>query len=420
MRLWFELAAKSAWARCGPLALVVSAIAVAVFLVLAVAQLRQDARDSFSRAVTGVDLIVGARGSPTELMLYSVFHVGRAVRNMSFDQFENIVQVPAVSWAVPLQLGDSYRGYPVVGTTPMFFSKVGAVDGLRFAAGGPFTHVFDAVMGADVARRLGHGVGDALVLTHGKGDGLAQDHSDLPFTVTGVLKKTGTPVDHAVYISLAGFEAIHIGWEFGSRPREGPELKLEQLDPLSLQPTQMSAVLVGLESRLLVFSARRTIESIAGGPLMAILPGVTLDELWQVIGTIEQTFNLMAWLVALSALLGVTATLLIALAARRKELAIFRALGARPAQLSVFILIESMLVCLAGILLGWCLLQLAVLAFGDWARAEFGVIMGLRLPDLQAWLALGGLLLMSGAASLLPAWRAFRLSVHDGLHPPIV
>jgi putative ABC transport system permease protein len=420
MNLWLELAMKSGWARRGPLALVIAAISVAVFLVLAVSQLRQDARASFSNAISGVDLVVGARASPTELMLYSVFHLGRPVRNMSFDQLDAIAKLDAVAWAVPVQLGDSYRGHPVVGTTPMLFAKTGGPDGLQFLEGKAFSHVFDAVLGFDIAKRLGHKVGDSIVLTHGKGDGLAQDHSDRPFVVTGILEKTGTPSDNSVFISLAGFEAIHIGWEFGSKPRTPEALDLNRLDPLALQPSQITAVFVGLESRLQVFSARRAIESLGGGRLMAILPGVTLDELWQVMGTVENTLSLMAWLVALSALLGVASTLLIAVGARRKELAIFRALGARPAQLSLFVVFESLLICMIGVVFGWMALQAGVFSFGDLVRNQFGVIMTPRLPDLQGWIAIASLLGMSIVASVIPAWRAFRLSLHDGLHPPLV
>jgi putative ABC transport system permease protein len=402
------------------LSLVVAAISVAVFLVLAISQLRQDARESFADAVSGVDLIVGARASPTELMLYSVFHLGRPVRSMAFEHLDAITRIDSVAWAVPLQLGDSYRGYPVVGTTPLFFEKTGGASGLSFSSGQSFTQVFDAVLGADLARRFGLKTGDAIVLTHGKGDGLAQDHADRPFAVTGVLQKTGTPADNAVFISLAGFEAIHIGWEFGSKPRESVEAKLSAADLEALRPAQITAVLVGLHSRIQVFSARRAIEGLAGGRLMAILPGVALDELWQLMRTVENTLSLMAWLVAFSALLGVAATLLIAIGARRKELAIFRAMGAQPMQLSLFVVLESVLICLAGLVLGWLVLQLVVVGAGEWVRSLFGVIVVPRLPDTQGWAAMLGLFIMSVVASLIPAWRAFRLSVHDGLHPPTV
>jgi putative ABC transport system permease protein len=420
MNIWLGLAVKSGWARRGPLALVIAAITVAVFLVLAVSQLRQDARSSFSNAISGVDLIVGSRASPTELMLYSVFHLGRPVRNMSFDQLDAIAKLDAVAWVVPVQLGDSYRGYPVVGTTPMLFEKTGGPNGLEFYQGKAFSNVFDTVLGFDIAKKLGHRVDDSIVLTHGKGDGLAQDHSDRPFIVKGILKKTGTPSDNSVFISLAGFEAIHIGWELGSKPRESSDVDLNRLDPLKLQPSQITAAFVGLESRTQVFSARRAIESLVGGRLMAILPGVTLDELWQVMGTVENTLSLMAWLVAFSALLGVASTMLIAIGARRKELAIFRALGASPMQLSLFVVFESLLICVLGVSLGWAALQAGVFGFADLVRNEFGVIMIPRLPDIQGWISITSLLGMSIVASLIPAWRAFRLSLHDGLHPPIV
>jgi putative ABC transport system permease protein len=420
MNVWIALALKSAWSRRGPLTLVVSAIGVAVFLVLAVAQIRQDARASFSNAVSGVDIIVGARGSSTELMLYSVFHLGKPVRNMSFGQLDEINKFASVAWAVPLQLGDSYRGYPVIGTTPQYFSKTGGKSGLEFLDGQAFSHVFDAVLGADVAKRLGHNVGDNIALTHGKGDRLAQDHSDRPFRITGILRKTGTPADTAVFISLAGFQAIHIGWEFGSKPRQTEAFDLNKLDPALLQPSQITAVLVGLQSRTQIFSAKRSIEGLDNGKLMVILPGVTLDELWQVIGTLEDTFRFIGWLVVVSTLLGVAATLLIALSSRRKELAIFRALGLQPLQLSLLIVLESLLICAAGLILGWILLQVTVIGAGDWIRNQFGVIMLPRLPDPEGWWALASLMGLSILISLIPAWRAFRYSLHDGLHPPTV
>ena len=419
--VWARMAGQSAWSRRGPLALVVAAISVSVFLVLSVSQLRQDAKNSFAHAVSGVDLIVGSRASPTELMLYSVFHLGRPARSISFDHYEDIVQLPEVAWALPLQMGDTSRGSAVVGTTPMFFSKMGGASGLEFAQGEAFSHIFDVVLGAEVAARMQHTVGEKIELTHGKSDGLAETHSDTPFTITGILRPTGTPVDRSVFISLAGFEAIHIGWELGTKPTSSAQnpVAAQTIDPLRLQPYQVTAVLVGLQARQQVFTAKRKIEALSPS-LMAILPGVTLDELWQVMAVAEQTLNLMAWLVAFSALLGVSATLLISLASRRKELAILRAVGASPGHVMWFVLLESFVVCLAGILLGWAIMHISIFSFSDLLRSEFGVIMSHRWPDTQGQLALGGLAGVSFLASLIPAWRAYRLSLHDGLNPPVI
>lgn len=410
------LAGRSAWARRGPLSLLVAAIAVSVAMVLAVMQLREDARDSFSNAITGVDLIAGSRTSPSNLLLYSVFHLGQPVRSMPYRHVDAIVKLPAVAWAVPLQLGDHFRGFPVVGTTPMFFSKVGGPSGLGFSSGGAFAKLFDVVIGAEVAARLGLSVGSSITLTHGGNDSLAEDHSDTPFSVAGVLRRTGSPIDRSVLISLAGFEAMHIGWELGSKPKQS--VSVTHLDPLRLEPSQVTAVLVGLESRNQIFSARRAIEALGAGTLMAILPGVTLDELWQAFGIVEMTLSVIGWLVLASALLGICATLLLSIASRRKEFAVLRALGLSPAGITRLILLESLWVSLTGIVIGWIMLQLMIAGLSPWAIQEFGISMQFRPLDPQAWLALGMVLGLTLLASLLPAFRAMRLSLHDGLHPP--
>ncbi len=420
--VWLQLAARSAFSRRFALGLVAVAVALATFLILAVAQLRNDMRTGFSSAVAGVDLIVGAPASPTELMLYTVFHVGRPVRSIPFDAYERMVQMPQVRWAVPLQLGDSYRGYPVVGTIPMFFAHGAGGRAMAFDTGGPFAGVFDVVLGADVAQGTAARVGARIVLTHGRGDGLAGEHDDTPFTVSGVLARTGTPVDRTVLISLAGFEAMHVGWEFGSRPRStrsGVDGGASAIPNLSrLEPERVSAVLIGLESRAQVFAARRAIESMQPFRLMAVMPGVTLDELWQVLAFVETVLLVMAWLVALSAALGVAATLMVATASRRRELAIFRALGASPASILLLTVAESVMVCLAGILAGWLSLQLTIILVSDALRGLTGLEVLPRAPDASGWIALLGLLLAACLAGLIPAWRAYRMALHDGLHPP--
>ncbi|NCV87536.1 MAG: FtsX-like permease family protein, partial [Oxalobacteraceae bacterium] len=250
----------------------------------------------------------------------------------------------------------------------------------------------------------------------GKGS-LAEDHSDTPFSVTGVLRRTGSPIDRSVLISLAGFEAMHIGWEFGSKPKQSA-LAIPS-DPLRLEPSQVTAVLIGLESRTQIFSARRAIESLGMGTLMAILPGATLDELWQAFGVIEATLSIIGWLVLASALLGICATLLLSIASRRKEFAVLRALGLSPAGITRLILLESLWVSLAGIVIGWIVLQILIATLGPWAAQEFGISLQLRPLDSQGWLALGLVLGLTLLASLVPALRAMGYSLHDGLHPPV-
>ncbi|CAM8634377.1 ABC transporter permease protein domain containing protein [Burkholderiales bacterium] len=426
------LALSSAWARRFALILVVFSVAVSVALLLLVAQIRTDARTSFSNAVSGVDLIVGPRGSASELLMYSVFQLGRPTRNMSAKTEEEVAGLAGVSWVVPLQLGDSYRGHAVWGTRPDLFTRLKVrAEPLQWAQGRAFldpreagvASVFELVLGADLAQTFNHGLGDQIVLTHGSGGPLAQQHSQTPFTVVGILKPTGGPIDRAALVSLEGFEAIHLGWGMGQFQGLGGRLlgnspmpKLESLQ--ALRPSELTSLLVGLESRSQVFAVRRAVESISREPLMAVLPGVALDDLWRVLAVGENSLLLVGGLVALASVLSVSAVLLVSLSVRRREFAVLRAIGARPSGLLLMVLLESMLVCGIGLVCGFLLQQTALLAAADWMRVEFGIVLEVLSVPTDGWLALVGILTLSTLASLFPALRAYQMSLQDGLNPP--
>ena len=177
MKALLGLAAKSAWHRRGTLALVVLSIALATLLLLTLERMRGDIRASFSQAVSGTDLVVGARTGPVQLMLYAVFHIGGATNNVRMESLRQIAQHRAVAWMVPLALGDSHRGFAVLGTTPEFFSRFlyGDKQALIFAEGrtlrdeldGLLDGLYDTVLGAEVAQALGYKLGQHITLTHG-------------------------------------------------------------------------------------------------------------------------------------------------------------------------------------------------------------------------------------------------------------
>ena len=432
MKFWLGLAWQSAWSRRQALSLVTVSVAVSVLILLSVQQLREDARRSFSNALSGVDLIVGPRGSATELMLYSVFQIGRPSRNMGYSGFQEIQKMPQVRWAVPIQLGDTYQGHPVLGTTSTLFTEFKSQgQGLLWAQGRAFgvpasqpQALSEVVLGAEVARRFGHQLGDKLVMTHGAGGGPEEtDHDDQPLTVVGILQPTGAPIDRTVLVNLETFEAMHRGWGLGISPKALQAASAQQaavLDAKDLEPVSLSAVWVGLHNRSEVFSVRRKIESFNQDPLMAVLPGVALDELWQVVKVVENSLVLVGGLVAASAMLSVAAVLLVAMAGRRKELAILRALGVAPKALLGYVLLESMLVCLLGIALGELFSLALMWGAQDLLRVQFGVLVQAGWPSEQAWLSLAALCAVAMLASVLPAWQAYRLSLMDGLHPPAV
>lgn len=415
-----KIALASAWNRRYSLGLMLVTIALAVMLLLGIERVRQDVRESFSQSVSGTDLVVGARASPLQLVLYSVFRLGEATHNMSWSSARWLADHPAVAWTIPISLGDSHRGFPVVGTSSEYFEhfRYGDRRALRFAGGRPFDGIFEAVLGAEVAARLGYGVDENIVLSHGLGGTRLQQHADKPFTVTGILERTGTPVDRSVHVSLAGLEAIHLDWQ-GGAPLPGLSIPAELVTRFDLEPKSITALLVGLENRAAVFRLQREINRHPDEPLMAVLPGVALAQLWQVVGVVEQVLLLISAMVVVVSLAGLVAAMLSGLDQRRRELAVLRASGARPRHLFALLAMEGALVTLLGTMLGVFLLSLLLALGAPMIEARFGLALRpavLGLPELR----LLALVLMTGVlACLLPGWRAYRMSLADGLTPRV-
>lgn len=427
MIAYLPLAARSAWARRLTLALMVGAVALSTLIMLAAERLRHDVRLSFSNALSGTDLVVGARGSPTQLILHTVFHIGQPVQAVSLSRIETIARLPQVAWVVPIALGDSFAGHPVVAADAAFFEhvKVGDRQPLRFAEGRAFATAPEAVLGAQVASRTGLKVGDRITLSHGSGALTESSHEDRPMVVAGILAASGSPVDRTVMVSLESWQMLHAGWMAGVRPRAGsttagaapPAANSTTYDPASQRPPTVSAALVGLHSRAAVFSVQRAIQAGQQEPLTAALPGVTLDELWRGLGAGEAALRLLTGLVALASLAGLVSVMLAGLESRRRELAILRSLGASPLALAALILAETLIASLAGVILGMVLGAATLALASSWVQTEFGISLGAGLPAPGEWLLIAAIILAGMLAALLPAWRAWRLSLADGLAP---
>jgi putative ABC transport system permease protein len=424
MTALLQIAARSAWNRRGTLALVMLSIALATALLLGLERLRSDIRGSFTQSVSGTDLIVGARTGPVQLMLYAVFRIGGASNDITMDSVRAVAAHRAVAWTVPIALGDSHRGHPVLGTTPDYFRHFAYGDRqpLVLAQGrafpGTLDGLYEAVLGAEVADRLGYRLGQHITLSHGMvaGPGEHAEHADKPFTVVGVLARTGTPVDRTVHVSLQAIEAIHLEWA-GGAPLPGLAIAPEQARKFDLEPKRVTAALVGLKNRVAVFNVQRFVAEYAAEPLLAVLPGVALDELWAVVGLGERALLAISGLVALVSLASLVAVVLAGLNERRRELAVLRAVGAGPRHLLALLAAEGALVTLAGALLGAAAAALAVLAAGPWVQARFGITLQATAPTAEQWALFGAVLAAGMLASLVPGWRAYRLSLADGLSP---
>ena len=418
MRFLFSLALHSAWNRRFTLTLTVCSIALSTFMLLGTERLRTDLRSSFTSALSGTDLIVGARTGSVQLLLYSVFRIGAATNNVRWSSVQAIAQQRGVAWVIPLSMGDSHRGFPVLGTSVDYFSlfHYGNRQALRMQDGRPFSDLFDAVLGSEVAERLGYQLGQRIALSHGSGELGLNEHDDKPFVVTGILRPTGTPVDRTVHISLQAMEALHVDWYAGA-PLPGTRIDAEQARAMALQPKAVTAMLVGLHNRAAVFSVQRNVNQFPDEPLMAILPGVSLDELWDVIGTGERALLLMSVLVALVSMAGLVSVVLASLGERRRELAVLRAVGASPRSLLFLLTVEGVLVTACGIAAGMLALVATGLALGPWLQSAYGLSLNLTEPTALQGQLLLGLLACGWLASLYPGWRAYRLSLADGLSP---
>ena len=207
----FALGFKSLWHRRLTALLTVCSVAVGVALLTGVERIRTGAKASFANTISGADLIVGARGGPLHLVLYSLFRVGDATNNIRWASYQAIAERPEVAWTIPLSLGDAHRGFRVLGTNADYFAhyRFGRDRSLQFAQGRMFADAADAVLGADVAAALGYRVGDAIVVSHGIGQTSFEHHDDNPFRVVGVLARTGTPVDRTVHVTLEGVRDMH-------------------------------------------------------------------------------------------------------------------------------------------------------------------------------------------------------------------
>ncbi len=396
--------------------LTVLSIAVSVMLLLGVEKVRTGARASFADTISGTDLIVGARSGSIQLLLYSVLRIGNATNNISWQSYSEIAGQPEVAWAVPMSLGDSHRGFRVMGTTPEFFSRYRyrRTSNLTFGAGKPFSDLFDAVIGSAVARELGYKLGDKVVIGHGLGSVSFVEHDDKPFRISGILAPSGTPVDRTVIVSLEAIEAIHVDWQSGARV-PGQSVSADDVKRMDLRPKAITAALIGLKSRLATFRLQRAINEYPHEPLSAILPGAALQELWGLVGVAETALAAISAMVVATALLGMMTTILTTLNERRREMAILRSVGARPATVFGLLTAEAAALTAAGVALGTILLYISLVLLRPLIDSWYGLHLSITAPTWSEVSALLGIVLAGFVAGLIPAARAYRLSLADGM-----
>ncbi|HHC6513798.1 TPA: ABC transporter permease [Vibrio parahaemolyticus] len=410
-----KLAWKSLMNRKATAVLTIMTVAISVILLLGVERIRTQAKDSFANTISGTDLIVGGRSGQVNLLLYSVFRIGNATNNIDWKSYQEFSQHRAVDWAIPISLGDSHKGFRVMGTNHSYFEhyKYGSKQPLTFSKGKEFNGLFETVLGSDVAKQLGYQIGSEIIIAHGISDVGFSRHDKLPFKVVGILAPTGTPVDKTVHVSLEAIEAIHVGWESGARL--GPTLDAKVLQERDFQPKQITAMLVGLKSRIHTFALQRQINNYPKEPLSAIMPGVALHELWGMMSVAEQALMAVSGFVVIAGLLGMLSSLLTSLQERRREMAILRAMGARPRHVFSLLISEASLLTAAGIVTGVLGLYAILALLQPLIQQHYGINLTLSTLSAYEWMLLSFVQCAGIVIGFIPAFRAYRQSLSDGM-----
>ncbi len=409
--MFTKLASKSLWHRKASVFMSVLALTVSIFVLLGVEHIRLQSKESFAKAISSTDLIVGARTGQINLLLYSIFHIGAASNNVSWNSYQIIVQNPTVKWSIPLSMGDSHKGFRVIASNGDYFKyfRYGQNQALVFKNGKPLESVFDIVLGAEVAAKLRYRIGERIHLSHGLGATSFQQHKNRSFVISGILAPTGTAVDRAIIASLAGIEIIHDETLTRSLKGQNPTLGLSGITPKSI-----TAFMLGLDRKLDTFRIQRAINNYPNEPLLAILPGVALKTLWQMMGTLENTLRLVSVLVLVSALLGLLALQLTNSRERDREIKLLRIIGASPYYLFFLVQLEAILITLASIALS-CLCLYVVLNGGQsYLATQFGVYIDSQFFNGSTVTMLVLVLLATCVAATIPALAAYKKSLLYG------
>mgnify|MGYP001472695706 FL=1 len=456
------------WLSC---LLIILTLAFSISLFFTVSRIQESVRSSFQNTISGVDSVVAARGGDLQILLNSVFLIGEPNSTIRWSTFKDITDNNKMNWAVPITLGDSHKGYRVIGTTNNYFKEIKYSSGknIEFLSGNSFNDVFDVVLGNAVANKLKYNLGAEIIITHGLSDvgevhtfssekenhsdhadhddhadeehdnhddhvdhddhakheehDNHEDHADegheghnhenLGFKVTGILKPTGTPIDNAVYISLAGIEAMHTGW-IGNQ--KVIDVSIEQIMQSELKPKTISAIFVSLKNRTQVFQFQRDVLNYKEEAISSVMPGITLSRLWALTGNVDKAFKIITFFIIIIALLGMIAMTIAGLNGRRREMAILRSVGASPTNIVSLLLVESIIISLISCAIGY-ILMIVIFSIGkDYLQNNYGIFINsfsIKNYDLQMIISI---ICAALIATIVPAIQIYKNTLRDGLN----
>jgi putative ABC transport system permease protein len=376
-------------------------IALACGLLMCVWMVKTQSQAAFTQTTTGFDAVLGARGSKLQLVLNAIFHLEASPGNLAYSDYEAIKRHPMIKTAVPIAVGDNLRGYRVVGTIPELFTSVDYAPGkaFAFASGRVFSgapDVREAVVGAFAAQRLGLKIGDTFKPYHGLAFDPKAEHPDV-YTVTGILAPTNTPADRVVWIPLRGVQTMT-----GHDPKAA---------------TDISAVLLQLRAPSAGFMLDTMINKQGNRMTFAYPVGAIIAELFGKISWFDQVLALVAYLVALVAAGSVLASIYNSMSARRRDLAILRALGARRRTIFGAVLAEAACIGALGSLVGFAIYFGLFAGVAAIIRAQTGVVLDLRSTHPVLWICPLAMIGLCALGGIVPALKAYRTPVAETLAP---
>ena len=409
-----KLTFNSLYARLLTVGMTVFAISLSLMLYMSVEKLRTSAYTSFTDTISQTDLIVGARTSSVQLLLYSVFRIGNATNNITWESYEDVINKKEVAWSVPISLGDSHKGFRVMGTNSEFFKryKFRGEQSIELEQGKNLDDLYDVIIGAGVAEKLNYSVGTPLIVSHGLQS--FSDHDDQPFKVSGILAKTGTPVDNTVIVSLEAIEAIHVDWSTGAKI-PGQITPVEEIRQMDLSPKNITAALIGVNSKLQIFQLQRWINEYPEESLSSILPGVALQELWRIVGVVENLLLGISVTVIFTTLIGMTAIIFSSLNERRREMAIWRAMGASPKVVIGLLMLEAFIISVMSIIVSTVMLFLTLYVLQPWIDNTYGILVNIEMLAVKDIYIFMLFIIAASLVSLIPAIRAYWFSINDGM-----
>ncbi|MEY3320858.1 MAG: hypothetical protein RLZZ417_441 [Bacteroidota bacterium] len=377
--------------------------------------------DKFQKNFAGIDLVIGAKGSPLQLILSSLYHLDSPTGNMPISESKAFLNPkhPIFKKVVPLSLGDSHRGYRIVGTNVSFVDLYEA----KLIEGKMFEENMEVVVGATVAENLKIKTGDQFQSSHGLIEDENLVHEDAkPFLVKGILGKTGSVIDQLIITKTQSVWAVHEDHDHADETEEEHAAHLdhdheyaEEEKPLAAYEDQsITSLLVQFRGRnIQALNMARNINENTN--FQAATPAIEINRLYTLLGVGEEALKALAMLIIFVSGLSIFISLFSSLRERKYELAVMRTLGARPGFLFQLIIFEGIVIAVLGFLCGIALSHGSMIILADFLEKSYRYDFSASLFLMEEIYLFGGSLIIGIIAAIIPAFQASKTDIHATL-----